>query len=297
MNFSIFLFFIFAVAAVNARSTFKKRSPSTTSISAEETFRLYEKAKKEVDELNKKYPGATFEINKFSFMSETEKKKYYATFPPTLPKFSNFATFDDENITAPDSYDYREYGKVTPVKNQQQCGSCYAFASTAAVESQFLIHSNVEYDLSEEYLLECDTSDDECVSGTAAHAFEVYKNIGVPQEDCDPYTATNGTCPDIGDCTRFFIGGYKALDSDEDKYPGLLYKYGPIAIAMNAGSSEFNHYRTGVLDIPLEDWYRRTCYTFGEEGYFRFKRGVNFCNFTLRHNPLIPYLSEATSSS
>uniref|UniRef100_A0AC35GN48 Peptidase C1A papain C-terminal domain-containing protein n=1 Tax=Panagrolaimus sp. PS1159 TaxID=55785 RepID=A0AC35GN48_9BILA len=307
MNFSIFLFFVFAVAAVNARATFEKKSPTKASISAEEMFRLYEKAKKEVDELNKKYPGATFEINKFSFMSETEKKKYYTTFP-TLPKISNFVTFDDENITAPESYDYRDYGKVSPVKNQtSHCGSCYAFAATAAVESQYLIHTDLVLDLSEEYLLECDAADGECEGGTIDHALNVYHTKGVPSEECVPYTGKNGTCPDDLNCIKYAIGGYKYLGDDESKYPGLLFKYGPIGIGLIVGDY-LAHYHDGVLDIPLEDcgkdghavllvgytkdyWIAKNSWGTdrGEEGYFRFKRGVNFCNFNTLLTPVVPF--------
>uniref|UniRef100_A0AC35GB11 Peptidase C1A papain C-terminal domain-containing protein n=1 Tax=Panagrolaimus sp. PS1159 TaxID=55785 RepID=A0AC35GB11_9BILA len=282
-------------------------------------IRLYEKAKKEVDEFNKKYQGATFAINKFSFMSENERKKHLNP-SLSIPTSLKFVTFEDENITAPESFDYRKSGKITPVKDQtlsgtSGCGSCFAFAATGAVESQYLLKQNLELDLSEEYLLECDTADAECGGGLENNSLNVYVNNGVPSEACIPYTGTNGKCPDIADtevCKKYKIGGYKTLGDDEDKYPGMLFKYGPIAIGMNAGAP-LQFYHNGVLDIPLKEcgdgghavllvgytkdyWIAKNSWgaKHGENGYFRFKRGVNFCNFA-KYDPMIPYLSDPTS--
>lgn len=323
MNSPFLIFFVFAVVAVNARATVDKLSPKAIpKISSDEMFRLYEKAEKEVDELNKKYPDATFAINKFSFMSESERKKYLSV-SPSLSKILPFDTFDDENITAPASFDWREYGKVTPVKDQSlsrtsTCGSCYAFAATAAVESQYLIQKNQTLDLSEEYVLECDKPDYECQGGFAEHAFDVYQTSGVPAEECDPYTGTNGTCPDVSaSCEVTKIAGYKTFGQDEDKYPGLLSKYGPIAIAMKAASNEFYNYKGGILNYPIDQcgsyghavllvgytedyWIAKNSWgseKWGEDGYFRFKRGINFCDFTKRDTPAIPYLTDPAATT
>uniref|UniRef100_A0AC34GWQ5 Peptidase C1A papain C-terminal domain-containing protein n=1 Tax=Panagrolaimus sp. ES5 TaxID=591445 RepID=A0AC34GWQ5_9BILA len=303
MNFFSLIFFIavLPVAVVFARTK------------SDQLFLQYEKAKQEIDELNKKYPSATFEINKFSFMTSEERKKYSSDGLHTS-KSVNYIHFDDENITAPESYDYRDYDQVTSVKNQRyDCGSCYAFAATAAVESQYLIQEDEELDLSEEYVLECDAVDFECKGGYPAHALDAYKTLGVPTEECVPYNAANGTCPTVS-CEKYKIDGYKSLGDDEDKYPGLIFKYGPAAIGMST-NEVLKQYKEGILDFPVEEcngtrhavllvgytpdyWIAKNSWgdTWGESGFFRFKRGMNFCNFVTSEN-VVPYLSTTITTS
>lgn len=58
-------------------------------------------------------------------------------------------------IALPQAFNYTAQGKVTSVKNQKKCGACWAFATTAMYESQLLIKAIGEYDLSEQYVLQC----------------------------------------------------------------------------------------------------------------------------------------------
>lgn len=82
-------------------------------------------------------------------------------------------------LTFPSSLDYRAMGKVSDVKNQGQCGSCWAFATTGHYESLLLLKTNVEYDLAEQYVLDC-TSGGSCDGGIPEDALNMLTNTGIP---------------------------------------------------------------------------------------------------------------------
>ena len=59
----------------------------------------------------------------------------------------------------PDSFDWRDEGAVTPVKDQGTVGSCWAFSTVGNLEGQHFIGSNTSEQLSEEFLVDCDDKD------------------------------------------------------------------------------------------------------------------------------------------
>ena len=85
---------------------------------------------------------------------------------------------------------------VTPVRNQGNCGSCWAFATTAALESYTLIKNSLpgqELNLAEQVMVSCGGAGS-CGGGYIGTAANYIKNTGLPLETCYPYSATNGTC-------------------------------------------------------------------------------------------------------
>merc|ERR1712232_778333 len=97
------------------------------------------------------------------------------------------------NITdAPASIDWVSMGAVTPVKNQQSCGSCWAFSSTGAMEGGYFVASGKLVSLSEEDLVQCDTGGSGCNGGLMDQAFEWVQSNGICSEDSYPYSSGGG---------------------------------------------------------------------------------------------------------
>ncbi|UCE65078.1 MAG: T9SS type A sorting domain-containing protein [Candidatus Zixiibacteriota bacterium] len=92
-------------------------------------------------------------------------------------------------LNTEDFFDWRMMGGVTPVKDQGDCGSCWAFAATGAFESAVLIADSIEWDLSEQQALSCNTGESSCEGGWMEDAFAVFMGYGAVGEACMPYQA------------------------------------------------------------------------------------------------------------
>ncbi|MCU0587949.1 MAG: hypothetical protein MUF52_07310 [Syntrophobacteraceae bacterium] len=157
----------------------------------------------------------------------------------------------------PTGLDWRSYygaSYVTPVRDQGDCGSCWAFATTAAMESKILMADNTpgfDLDLAEQILVSCGTAGDCDAGGWISDASDFLRNTGLPLETCFPYTATNNDCSRA--CSRwqsytYHISGYRWIAYG---YPTLaalknaLYLYGPVVTTMDV-YTDFYNYETGV---------------------------------------------------
>lgn len=139
------------------------------------------------------------------------------------------------------SFDWRAAGKVTPVKNQQSCGSCYAFASIANFESRVLIDGGGSSDFSENNVKECEFYGSSCGGGNYWRVANFLAANGTVQETCDPYVPLNvactSGCPYVTTLLEWCV-----ISSDNVPATNILksylQNYGPIYTTLYAGDGD-----------------------------------------------------------
>ena len=138
-------------------------------------------------------------------------------------------------------FDWRESGKVSPVKNQSACNACYAFASIAAWESRLLIDGAGLWDLSENNVKECNFYQNGCGLGNSFQVASFLAQKGAVLESCDPYVAADvackSTCPYQKTLLEWQLLVGSAVPSP-DALKNALATYGPINVAIYAGNGD-----------------------------------------------------------
>jgi len=152
--------------------------------------------------------------------------------------------------TADPKVDWRAKGFVTPVKNQKQCGSCWAFSATGSLEGQHFNKTKKLVSLSEQNLVDCSQKEGDhgCEGGLMDNAFKYIKdNKGIDTEDSYPYTAKDGTCKfnqtNVGANLTSFVNIRPGSEEDLAK---AVSEIGPISVAIDAGHPGFQMYKEGV---------------------------------------------------
>ncbi|XP_028794992.1 P34 probable thiol protease-like [Neltuma alba] len=187
--------------------------------------------------------GYRLGLNKFVDMSPKEFKRVYLRQLPA-PTTSNPATtasrsgyVKQDSCTPPASVDWRQKGAVTPVKDQQSCGSCWAFGSIGAIEAIHAIKTGELISLSEQELVDCYSVSRGCSGGFPKSAFEwVIRNGGISKEEEYPYQ--NG---DSG----VKITNYAQVDQSEDALLCAAAQQ-PITVSLDASNLQF--YDNGIYD-------------------------------------------------
>jgi C1A family cysteine protease len=157
--------------------------------------------------------------------------------------------------TLPSSFDWRDYGKVTSVKDQGYCGSCWAFASIANVESKMLMDGQAtlpDPDYSENNAKECNYAEINNISGgTSCDGGNYYivadllSKKGTVLESCDPYVASDVDCKDTCPYQETLLDWRIICEDvipDTNVLKAYIQTYGPVYTAMYAGFYEFSIY-------------------------------------------------------
>jgi len=236
--------------------------------------------------------SVTLGVNQFSDLSSEEFAATYLT-PFNRTRKSNVVIL---NGTAPDSIDWRTQGAVTPVKNQEQCGSCWAFSTTGSTEGAVAISSGKLISFSEQQLVDCAKKEGNhgCQGGLMDYGFKyIMDNSGIDTEEDYPYTARNGVCNKAKEANHVgTITSYQDVSPKSPDQMKLAVAKGPVSIAIEADKTVFQHYRSGVFNeaascgtnldhgvlvVGYDDSYTTPYWTvknswgatWGEEGYIR----------------------------
>lgn len=226
----------------------------------------------------------TMGINQFTDLTQAEFAAIYLTLQ--VPKRS-YKEVDTKQTPLNGDIDWVADGKVTPVKNQGACGSCWAFSATAAMESAYLM-KGTNVNLSEQQLVDCSRSygNQGCNGGWMDSAFDYAKDKGLTTTDQYAYVARDQNCKiDTG---AYKVTSYVDVSGCNDLLNALSAR--PVSVAVDA--SNWSPYRGGVFNncnvnvnhgvllVGATDdyWKIKNSWggSWGETGFIRLSRG-NTC--------------------
>jgi C1A family cysteine protease len=260
-------------------------------------------------------PTATYGLTKFSDLSPAEFQSMYLNYKPnTAP-----TTVKPEALTvnqdgaAPTTWDWRDKDAVTAVKNQAQCGSCWAFSTTESIESFWFLAGNNLTSLSVQQIVSCDNTDGGCNGGDTPTAYAYVKKAGgIETSAVYPYTSgagKNGVCKFQSNSIVAKISGFGYAvppcqsglcnQQKETSLPALVASTGPFSICLDA--QPWQDYAGGVMKTGCPHayndmdhcvqmvgynmqattpyWIVRNSWAadWGEEGYIYLAYGSNLC--------------------
>ena len=161
-------------------------------------------------------------ITKFSDLTHQEFARTYLNLNYDAMAMANFEPYIVKKTNAaPASWDWREKGLVGPVKDQGQCGSCWAFTTVANLEGLYYKAKGVMVQMSEQMLVDCDTYDSGCNGGLMERAFTwISENGGSIMKQADyPYKAIKSTCKaDSSKYIDMIVTGYTKLGSSSSVF-------------------------------------------------------------------------------
>jgi len=243
----------------------------------------------------------TYGINKFSdwtyeeFSNLLGMKGYVPRNLNAIPKVKNAPI-----VGAPSAFDWCKQGHCTRVKDQEQCGSCWAFATTENIESVMSINGRGLPTLSPQQIVDCDSGEQGCGGGDPQQAYGyVVQQGGLDTEASYPYTGEQGTCAfDPSNVGAKISGQRDGFGGSEQQMAANLANIAPFSIIVDASS--WQNYQGGVLsaadcgsnldhaviaagyDLNGGFWNVRNSWGsgWGENGYIRLQFGQNTCGCT-----------------
>jgi len=197
--------------------------------------------------------------NKFSHMGRAEWKQFVQGFQKPANKSPMFVHRAPEDIsTLADSKDWRTTDAVRSVKDQGQCGSCWSFSATGALEASYFQSSGKSLDFSPQEFVDCDNrknsankgTDMGCNGGLMDSAFDwASKNKGLCEWNAyGNYNAANGDCHDSS-CKQADMSpsGFVDVTPNSDSAMMSALNIRPVAVAIEADQAAFQLYKSGVF--------------------------------------------------
>jgi C1A family cysteine protease len=285
---------------------FKTMYNKQYSTAAEEVMRLdnFKKSLARVAHKNFLHGSNVFGINKFSDMSVDEFKATILKSKPVHRPHHRVMEITEVG-ELPTAFDWAPLGAVTPVKDQGQCGSCWAFSATETIESAWIMAgkgTNESTILAPQQIVDCDTTDLGCDGGDTPTAYEyVIKAGGMESEKEYPYKAEDGKCKFAKNKVVASIKKWEYViptsSHNETAMQVALVANGPLSICVEADT--WQDYNSGVItrgcgqqldhcvqitgfgetDKGVPYWLIRNSWNtdWGMDGYILVERNKNLC--------------------
>jgi hypothetical protein len=196
----------------------------------------------------------TMSVNQFTDLTATEfAAKYirggYIGRTSRGPRAVDYKLLWSEAL--PTSVDWSAAGAVTPVKDQGQCGSCWAFSTTGSTEGAWFLKNKTLVSLSEQQLVDCSTAQGNqgCNGGLMDYGFQyIVSNKGLTGESVYPYTATGpNKCVAVGKPVYARLSGFKDVPTGSESALLAAIAQQPVSVAVEADQNTFQFYSGGVM--------------------------------------------------
>jgi len=262
---------------------------------------------------NAQQQSYTMAVNQFADLTEVEFVAQYTGAQPTAREDAMMGT--QEFAEVEEAVDWVQRGAVNPIKNQGQCGSCWAFSTVGTLESAYQIATGQLVNAAEQQLVDCDTSNDGCDGGWPYRAYDQYiTGHGMCTTSSYSYTARDGSCQ-ASYCTvaipQGTVTGHQNVQKTSSALKAAIAQQ-PVSVTVNAGDMQF--YANGVVTggcsgsinhavmavgygVDGQDYFkiRNSWGTgWGEAGYIRLAQNSYSSEGTaclLQVNPVVPTLS------
>jgi len=292
------------VQAFEEYNRYWNKTHATTAEKNARYLNFLENARK-IAESNKASKHATFGFTKFSDMSPREFQTKMTGFKPRTAivppsERPELVAERKRNEQQPSTaIDWAAAGKTTPIKNQEQCGSCWAFSATETIESAILIAQGTVQGGAPQEIVDCDTNDQGCNGGDPAEAMQwVISQGGQDTESCYPYTGQDGSCNSAQCTPTNKISSTSSVSQSESAIYSALQGM-PPSICCDA--SAWQNYNGGILTAdqcgdnvdhaiqltgynPSQGgyWIVRNSWgaDWGESGFIWLQYGQNTCDIT-----------------
>jgi len=256
-------------------------------------FGIFKKTLDKITAHNAANKSWTEGINRFSDLTENE---FSRTMLGYLERKRGPVEEVISSVAVGADIDWVSKGAVTPVKDQAQCGSCWAFSTTGGMEGAHYVSSSELVSLSEQQLVDCSGSfgNQGCNGGLMDNAFKYAEKTALALEADYPYTARKGTCKTVSG--KIKVTSYADVAKSEAALATALAKQ-PVSIAVDART--WQSYKGGLYSgcasrVSLDhgvllvgstgstEWKVKNSWgpSWGEKGFIRLAQGKNECGLT-----------------